>query len=445
MWTCEKVQDMFSEYLDNQLTEIELANFQKHIENCRKCKEELFLLQNILCNCRQVDEQELPENFRQKLHERLLETKQAQKKKNPPWYMNWKMYSGIAAGLLIIAVFRTHVFEMALRPEKAYVNDIQLNHIEDGNHEDSNLSESIDKSSSPEQNVGDTGSETVKPDNGAETNNDIPKERKINKTEKSKTEQKKKFSDSVEKSQRIQKTDNGTIADASAESMSKSAKTEKAEVKESMPTEFQSTDTDSIESYSLATAMADVGEIKAESNQENAEISVHSRSLESNEDSLLMFSAKSFTVSEQPKIAYITKITATKNDMKPMVEKLKEVVPNYGDRVEFLEHRVTLRLTLDEYEVVMDHLNEFQADIQTEIIDKEEEYNRLVEQRNSAQQKIGEIEQVIQSMNKEVKSDDYEQQLKDLEGELETIESKIAQIIELTLESILTIEFQDGF
>jgi hypothetical protein len=112
---CEKVMEMLSLYIDNQLDEKETREIEKHLKNCEKCSreyEDLLTIKKLLSETPKV---ELPMNFKEELHRKLVESsieenseiidfkEKSEKVRNKKKY-NWKILSGIAAGILITVV-----------------------------------------------------------------------------------------------------------------------------------------------------------------------------------------------------------------------------------------------------------------------------------------------------------------------------------------------------
>jgi hypothetical protein len=126
MLTCEQIKNMMSSYIDGELSSAELIDFEKHINDCKACKDELKLFESIIDTCGSFDEVELPADFKQNLHQKLVQTQHDMKKNTPPWYLNWRMYSGLAVGILLIFVMKSQVFDSIYKSEKAYINDAKL-------------------------------------------------------------------------------------------------------------------------------------------------------------------------------------------------------------------------------------------------------------------------------------------------------------------------------
>lgn len=130
MITCKQAKEMITLYIDNDLSKDELSDFEKHLQSCEQCKEEVDFLQSIIAECNAIEQQPLPDNFRQQLHQKLIQTQQDMKSGKPPWYLNWRMYSGLAAGIILVIVMKTQIFNTGFmsmnKAEKAYVHETTL-------------------------------------------------------------------------------------------------------------------------------------------------------------------------------------------------------------------------------------------------------------------------------------------------------------------------------
>lgn len=76
---CERIREQMSAYIDNEINEVDKIKFEKHIAECSHCKEEYELLMEVVKECSNINEEELPENFREELHYKL---QKAQKSKS---------------------------------------------------------------------------------------------------------------------------------------------------------------------------------------------------------------------------------------------------------------------------------------------------------------------------------------------------------------------------
>ncbi len=131
MLKCEETRELMSLFIDNELTDAELAKFNEHIDTCKQCQQELKLLKDIVTEFNTIEEVELPNDFKQKLHQKLVETKKSMQRTNPPWYRNWRTYSGIAACILVAFTLKTLGYtpinsSKLKQAENAYVAEADL-------------------------------------------------------------------------------------------------------------------------------------------------------------------------------------------------------------------------------------------------------------------------------------------------------------------------------
>jgi hypothetical protein len=102
---CETIRNMISSYIDKDLNDIEKIELEKHLTECEQCREEYESMLDIVAVCGNLEEIELPQNFRTELHQRLVGEK---KKKNFFGSIlgnrNMKMATGLVAAALVIAI-----------------------------------------------------------------------------------------------------------------------------------------------------------------------------------------------------------------------------------------------------------------------------------------------------------------------------------------------------
>ena len=103
---CEHVRELMSAYIDNEINEVDKAKLEKHIAQCPQCKEEYELLKELVLECSEIDEVELPEDFREELHNKLIEAKNNKPSKVADFMRKnkWKAATGAVAAVLIFAI-----------------------------------------------------------------------------------------------------------------------------------------------------------------------------------------------------------------------------------------------------------------------------------------------------------------------------------------------------
>lgn len=101
---CERIREIMSAYIDNEINEVDKAKFEKHLAQCPQCKEEYQLLLDVVNECSEIDEVELPEDFREELHNKLLQAKESKSRGLSDFIRRnkWKVYSGTAAAAVLI-------------------------------------------------------------------------------------------------------------------------------------------------------------------------------------------------------------------------------------------------------------------------------------------------------------------------------------------------------
>lgn len=101
---CERIKELMSAYIDNEINEVDKAKFEKHIAQCPECKEEYELLLAVVNECSEIDEVELPEEFREELHNKLLQAKESKSRGLSDFIRRnkWRVYAGTAAAAVLI-------------------------------------------------------------------------------------------------------------------------------------------------------------------------------------------------------------------------------------------------------------------------------------------------------------------------------------------------------
>jgi hypothetical protein len=105
MKNCTEVRKLISLYIDNELSKAELEEFNKHINSCSHCRTELEEIKTVVRFCSDIDEVELPANFKSELHEKLVEIKNQMDKRNRIVLLRnkyIKIFSTVAAGFLLV-------------------------------------------------------------------------------------------------------------------------------------------------------------------------------------------------------------------------------------------------------------------------------------------------------------------------------------------------------
>jgi hypothetical protein len=103
---CININELMSAYIDNEINEVDKVKFEKHIAQCPQCKEEYELLKDVVLKCSEIDEVELPEDFREELHSKLMKAKVTKTNKFTEFMRknSWKTGAGAVAAVLILAI-----------------------------------------------------------------------------------------------------------------------------------------------------------------------------------------------------------------------------------------------------------------------------------------------------------------------------------------------------
>lgn len=104
MKKCSEINELMSMYIDNELDSIQRSEFEKHIENCDPCKKELENIMYIVNLCSDIEEQDLPENFKVQLHEKLVQVKLEEENKNKTAFLKSRYIRILAATAACLAV-----------------------------------------------------------------------------------------------------------------------------------------------------------------------------------------------------------------------------------------------------------------------------------------------------------------------------------------------------
>jgi hypothetical protein len=110
---CADFNMYMSEYIDDQLDHQQRSQFEKHLKNCNLCKSELSKMKLVVSSCKDIQEEELPEDFKCKIHERLVNEKERSRNK----YI--KIFSTLAAGFVLIILLKGLFQNMYFMPAKS--------------------------------------------------------------------------------------------------------------------------------------------------------------------------------------------------------------------------------------------------------------------------------------------------------------------------------------
>lgn len=78
---CAEVNTKISEYIDDQLDSSQRSQFEEHLKQCSICRNELHEIQLVVKLCQDIGDEEIPERFKEKLNQRLVNEREIAKNK----------------------------------------------------------------------------------------------------------------------------------------------------------------------------------------------------------------------------------------------------------------------------------------------------------------------------------------------------------------------------
>ncbi len=103
MYNCEDIFEKTDSYLDGELSELEYAEFQKHLENCEACRNSVEFAEKLNGVMQGMPSVEPPADFLDNLHKKI-----AAEGKAVRFYKKWQPYGALAACLILAVVIRTN-------------------------------------------------------------------------------------------------------------------------------------------------------------------------------------------------------------------------------------------------------------------------------------------------------------------------------------------------
>lgn len=107
---CNEICDKLSLYIDNELSDEEMQQIEEHLQSCENCQMELKEYKNLISILQSLPEEEPPEGYCNRLHNKLLEnssqssTKKAISKIKSINRFKWMKYGSIAAALVLVFI-----------------------------------------------------------------------------------------------------------------------------------------------------------------------------------------------------------------------------------------------------------------------------------------------------------------------------------------------------
>lgn len=89
MGKCKRISRLIYKEADGIITDKEKKYLLKHIEDCKKCREEYMLVTNILRELKEEENKPLPENFKVSLREKLIEYNLNKESSIPFYKQKW--------------------------------------------------------------------------------------------------------------------------------------------------------------------------------------------------------------------------------------------------------------------------------------------------------------------------------------------------------------------
>lgn len=98
---CEKIRDLFSEYIEHQLEEEDIALFEKHMEKCQQCRNEFYKFEKMIIRLKAIKDIEPPKELKDKIMKKVVSE---ENKKLNAKIINFRKHASVAAAVLILIV-----------------------------------------------------------------------------------------------------------------------------------------------------------------------------------------------------------------------------------------------------------------------------------------------------------------------------------------------------
>ena len=104
---CNEICDKLSLYIDKELNDEEMQQMEEHFKSCENCQKELNEYENLISVLKNMPEEEPPEGYCKRLHNKLLESSPQLKPKKALKIIGinrskWMKYGSIAAALVLV-------------------------------------------------------------------------------------------------------------------------------------------------------------------------------------------------------------------------------------------------------------------------------------------------------------------------------------------------------
>lgn len=106
--TCEHIADLFSSYLDDELSQEETRMVEKHLESCADCRELMGYLRQAQDAMRSMPEIEVPADLLQRL--RAIPSRKSRFRSSLEWLMRPSLQPALGAAAIFLTLFSVYAF-----------------------------------------------------------------------------------------------------------------------------------------------------------------------------------------------------------------------------------------------------------------------------------------------------------------------------------------------
>ena len=117
---CEKIRDLFSEYIEHQLEEKETVLFEKHMEECQQCRNEFYKFEKMIIRLKAIKDIDPPKELKDKIMKKVVSE---ENKKLTAKIINFRKYASVAAVFLILVFGFVYYKNNLIKSPDLNVND----------------------------------------------------------------------------------------------------------------------------------------------------------------------------------------------------------------------------------------------------------------------------------------------------------------------------------
>ena len=117
---CPQIRELISSYIDKELSEEEVLEFEKHIKSCKDCYDEYLSLLKVVKRINSIEELPLPEDFKEELSNKLGEIKMEESKSKMHIHKRFSNWKSLAA-IFVIGVFLSGILLGQLNPFRFFL------------------------------------------------------------------------------------------------------------------------------------------------------------------------------------------------------------------------------------------------------------------------------------------------------------------------------------